>query len=362
MPDFTISVGGVPREIIARDEAEATAMREMIEGLGGRIAYALFRAGVVGRERLAACHDDDLLSVHGIGPQSLRRIREWLMSPQERADRLVEVYHYTRSRWHPGDTRMVHDEHVLVCTVDTEVETTDPYQHLDAAFRLTNSIDAPWWRNPQVHLVKTEAEWRAWYDGLSAAELGKRAAGADIPDALAHPLHSTSVDDELVYKGVRYRCMPFGWQERVEVDKQEEVIDMNAYNREGEVLYQRLMATQPEARVDWLFRISNHERLMMLAYVASLPVILDDDLSKTVAETVDTIEAVQQEVYGGAIAVWSVRIGDGHKYLGCLLDEQFQQIPGSTVWNYLDTVPEVIQRLKGIAQEYAARKGASKEV
>ena len=90
---------------------------------------------------------------------------------------IFKVYHDKNTTFGFGDPREFNDENYeLVAEVDCDAEN---YQDV---FRLTNTIDEPWWNNPQVTCLKKTRSF----------SVGDVIVGAD---------------------GVRRRCDRIGWTE-----------------------------------------------------------------------------------------------------------------------------------------------------
>jgi hypothetical protein len=71
------------------------------------------------------------------------------------------------------------------------LQKLDAFGALEIAFRLTNTIDKPWWENVGVPLL---------YDGRRM--LSEKGG-----------IRSTSCGDVVEYEGVFYLCNKFGWME-----------------------------------------------------------------------------------------------------------------------------------------------------
>jgi hypothetical protein len=74
--------------------------------------------------------------------------------------------------------------------------------------------------------------------------------------------------------------------------------------------------------------------------------------TNTLEEQLERIVGNGQQV--GGVAIWPDGPGRG-LYMGCLLDNKFRQIPGSTVWNWETTVKDVMDSLERAADNYKER-------
>lgn len=66
----------------------------------------------------------------------------------------------------------------------------------------------------------------------------------------------------------------------------------------------------------------------------------------------EQLQRIQQAPGVHGIAVWGDAPGT---FLGCLLDDRFQQIPGSTPWNASDSIQDVLDSLERAAQTLTRR-------